>query len=62
MKDWRFDVGRNERGYMTVAPWVSTLPDRRFLGLTRQELLELKAAIDRALNLYPEPRQIGEKG
>jgi hypothetical protein len=52
--DWRFDIDYGDDGIMVDASVMSTIPNKRFAGLTRTELLALRKAISDALKRYPK--------
>lgn len=42
-----------------VEAWASTIPNRTYSRLRREQLLQLRRAINDALQRYPEPK-VGE--
>jgi hypothetical protein len=52
-QDWVFDVGYNTDGKVVVEAFASTIPDKR-MRLTREQLIELRDAIDAAQLRYPK--------
>lgn len=58
-KDWTFDLGTDQRGFFMVEAWASTIPNRTYSRLRREQLLQLRRAINDALQRYPEPK-VGE--
>ena len=56
-KDWTFDLGTDEKGFFQVEAWASTIPNRIFSRLTREQLLQLRREINSALQHYPAPEK-----
>ena len=52
--DWRFDVGLRDNKF-EVDAWCSSIPDKRFEKLTREDLKALRREINQALRNYPQP-------
>lgn len=53
--DWTFDIGYGDDGIMVDASVMSTIPNKRFAGLTREEMVTLRNAINDALmKRYPK--------
>ena len=60
-EDWLFDLGQDTRGFFAVEAWASTIPCRTFSRLRREQLIQLRDAINDALQRYPVPN-CAEKG
>jgi hypothetical protein len=54
-EDWTFDLGTDDKGFFTVEAWASTIPNRTYSRLTREQLLQLRREINSALRRYPKP-------
>ncbi len=52
-RDWTFDIGYGDDGIMVDAS-VSTIPNKRFSCLTRDEMIALRKAIGDTLKRYPK--------
>ena len=52
-KDWFFDVGFNEENIIIVDAYMSNMTHKRFIGLSREELIDLERKINTALKAYP---------
>ena len=55
--DWLFDVGFDANGRLMVEVYSSSIPDRRFKGISRAALVALRILIEEALRDYPSPIQ-----
>lgn len=63
MKDWHFDIGLDEGGRIVVDAYPSgKVRDKRFLGLSREVMLDLKKKINEALKSFPKPALETKKG
>lgn len=56
-KDWLFDLGQDEKGFFMVEAWASTIPNRLFSRLRREQLIQLRNEINAALRKYPVPKK-----
>lgn len=55
MKDWHFDIGLNDFGRIVVDAYPSgKIADKRFRGLSREAMIDLKKKINEALRNFPK--------
>ena len=55
MRDWHFDIGIDENGRIVVDAYPSgKMVDKRFIGLPREVLVDLKNKINEALRYFLE--------
>lgn len=61
-KDWRFDVGLDIQGKIRVDAYPAAIPDKRFRGLSRAAMLDLRKKISRALRNFQPPGEGDNNG
>jgi len=56
-EDWTFDLGTDDKGFFTVEAWASTIPNRTYSRLTREQLKQLRREINSTLRRYSKPAE-----
>ena len=57
-EDWLFDVGLDKDFHIAIEPHVSTIPHVRFVGITREALIDLRKKINQVLKDNTDPEVV----